>query len=29
LRRSLPGLKQANFEWAEELAGVFVELGII
>jgi hypothetical protein len=27
LRRSLPGLKQANFEWAEELAGVFVELG--
>jgi hypothetical protein len=27
LRRSLPGLKQAGFEWAEELAGVFVELG--
>lgn len=23
LKRSLPGLKQAGFEWAEELAGVF------
>jgi hypothetical protein len=27
LRRSLPGLKQAGFEWAEELAGVFVKIG--
>jgi hypothetical protein len=27
LRRSLPGLKQAGFKWAEELAGVFLKLG--
>jgi hypothetical protein len=27
LKRSLPGLKQAGFEWSEELAGVFVKLG--
>jgi hypothetical protein len=27
LRRSLPGLKQAGYEWAEELAGVFLKLG--
>jgi hypothetical protein len=27
LQRSLPGLKQASFEWAEELAGVFEDLG--
>jgi hypothetical protein len=26
LRRSLPGLKQAGFEWAKELAGVFQQL---
>jgi hypothetical protein len=27
LKRSLPGLKQAGYEWAEELAGVFAKLG--
>jgi hypothetical protein len=27
LKRSLPGLKQAGYEWAKELAGVFVKLG--
>jgi len=27
LRRSLPGLKQAGFEWAEELVGVFAKIG--
>jgi hypothetical protein len=27
LRWSLPGLKQAGFEWAEELAGVFAKIG--
>jgi len=26
LRRSLPGLKQAGFEWTEELAGVFAKI---
>jgi len=27
LKRSLPGLKQAGYKWAEELAGVFAKLG--
>jgi hypothetical protein len=27
LKRSLPGLKLAGYEWAEELAGVFAKLG--
>lgn len=27
LKRSLPGLKQAGYEWSEELAGVFAKLG--
>lgn len=27
LKRSLPGLKQAGYEWVEELAGVFTDLG--
>jgi hypothetical protein len=27
LKRSLPGLKQAGFEWAEELAGAFQKMG--
>jgi hypothetical protein len=27
LLRSLPGLKQAGFEWLEELAGMFLKMG--
>jgi hypothetical protein len=27
LLRSLPGLKQAGFEWSEELAGMFLKMG--
>jgi hypothetical protein len=27
LKCSLPGLKQAGYEWAEELAGVFLKMG--
>lgn len=27
LKRSLPGLKQAKYEWSEELASVFAKLG--
>jgi hypothetical protein len=27
LKRSLPGLKHAGYEWSEELAGVFAKLG--